>query len=535
MSQADVPTDEELPERPRKYRPGTGSDRYARFAEDWLQVVRTYVLDTILEALEEHQQVVAIGGNGVGKSFFVGVGGLSALYTNPDTIVHVTAGTSSTLKNNIWKPTRGLFKDAKRRWGEDNFPGRTMDGTREIRTEMAEKWYFECVSPKYPDDLEGPHNDNVIYFIEEADKPGVTADHIDSVRSTVTSQNDRVCVIANPPTDEGNVVHGLLDSDEWHTLVFPSWESQNVRIERGLDEGEEIGGLATSWKIQQDWEEYHDEAWPGLGRAIEWSTPYLTPEGELTSLKREAETLPDDSPKANPEFREDLHERWYKRRAGIVPPQSSNTWRPFSVGDVRQAYNRTPARTTSSAESCGIDVARSGDNTVLYGLHGDEARVHYDEQGTNFQAQTPALVGEIEQWAQPEIAVDATPMGANLADDLDAKFPNVIRFSNGAKAADEKGYRDCWAEGLQLVGEFLRDGGSFSNQNLREELLAAARVIQFSERSLASRGGDVVEATSKDDLKEHLGRSPDYLDALLMAVWARDAEQTEDRPDDLGW
>ena len=429
MSQA------QMPSRPRAYKPGSGDARYVRFAEDWFGVQSTYVLERVSEAIEEHQQVLVIGANGIGKSFSIPTLGLAALYTNPQTIVHVTAGTSTTLKNTIWKGAKSLFNHAKSNY---DIPGRRLDGTREIRSELGEEWYFECISPRYPDDLEGPHNEHVIYFIEEADKPGVTAEHIDSVRSTATDENDRVVVVANPPTDESNVVYDLVENEEWHTLQFASWDSHNVRIERGVQEGEKIGGLVDSSKIQSDWEEYHDIEWPGLEQVIEWSDP------------------------KSENFRDDLHELWYKRRAGIVPPEGSEYWRPWSVSDVEAAYKRDVGNVRITPEALGVDIARKVDKTVAIGLHGPKAKVEYVSQERH-KTQQKQLIEKIREWPELPITVDAIGKGEATYEAIDDHFPKVYEFGNGQTALDEKSYRYKWDEGLQLIGEWLRSGGSFES------------------------------------------------------------------------
>jgi energy-coupling factor transporter ATP-binding protein EcfA2 len=488
----------DMPPRPKEYKPGSGKIRYVRFAQDWLGVEPTYVLKEVAKAIEEHQQVLVLGANGIGKSFSIPTLGLAAMYTNPETIVHVTAGTSTTLKNTIWKGGKSLFNHGKENYG---LPGRRLDGTREIRSGLGEEWYFECISPRYPDDLEGPHNEHVIYFIEEADKPGVSAEHIDSVRSTATSENDRVIVVANPPTDETNVVYDLVQSDEWHTLQFASWDSHNVRVERGVEEGERIGGLVDSSKIKADWEEYHDIEWPGLERVIEWSDP-------------ESEN-----------FRDDLHELWYKRRAGIVPPDSSEYWRPWEVQDVKNAFAPN-TEVPKFPTTFGVDVARSNDMTIGSGKHNAHIKVHYEEQGTNHVTQKDDLIALLDSLNAPQTAVDAVGEGSGLADELDNRFNNIKRYSNGAKPAQENEYYDSWAEALDLFGKFLKNGGTFSNPDLKEELLMAARTIRFETKALTSRGGEVIKATPKSELKDELGHSPDYLDSAIMANWL-DMAQTK--------
>jgi hypothetical protein len=505
-----------------QYAPSTGQDRYARFIEDILKLERTHVQDAILAALHEHEQTVVAAANGVGKSYIAAAAAVAALHCNADTIVNVTAGTSGTLKTNIWKPARSLYRNSPL---PEMFGGRTMDGDREIRTGLDDEWFFECVSPRYPDDLEGPHNDHVIYIVEEADKPGVTAEHIDSVRSTATDEKDRILVIANPPEDQGNVVHQLIRNDQWHHLQAPTWECHNVRIDRGLeaDDAEEIGGLATTYKLKQDWREYHDEEWPGLEQAIRWSDPWLG-----ADLDERSAVLPENlSDVPNDEFRDDLHSLWYRRRCGIVPPGGASILRPIEPGAVRAAYDRQPSGLRQTPEAVGIDVARTTDNTVMIGVHDSELRVHYAEQGDNHEEQKPEVVDGtastpgLSEWPSPDVAVDKG-YAPGFHDYVNDRCPNVHGFQNGTKPVAMTRWKDKWAEALHHLGEFLEEGGSIANSELRKEALAAARTIQYSERTLDSRGkngAEVYQATSKDAIKDELGHSPDYLDAALMAVW----------------
>lgn len=508
MSTTDNKTDAEaFGKLLRAHKPGSGPDRYARFSSDVLGITRTWVLDQISEALSEHEQVLAIGGNGVGKSLGTSILGVSALFCNPDTVVQITAGNGKTVENSIWAP-------AKKYWRRSGLPGKKTDNDRKLLPfpGQDEEWFLQCQSPKAPGDLEGDHNGTAFVVIEEAEKPGITKDHIDAARSVTTEERDRVLVLANPPTDEGNVVSKLANHDEWHVLKFPSWESHNVRIERGVEDGEKIGGLTTTYKIRQDWNEYHDDPWPGLERAIEVSSPYLTKDGELTVYETDTE---------NPEFRNDLHERWYKRRAGIIPPEGSDSWRPWSIGDVEAAYRREVENVRITPAQCGIDVARSGgDKTVMIGLHDGKAIVEYEQRGDNHHSQRLDLQDDLKEWPDPDVNVDAVGEGSGLADELDARLPNINRFGNGEQAVNDD-YRFKWDEGLQLIGEWLRDGGSFDHPDLYTELKVAASVVTFSERNLNNRG-KVIEATPKDEVKQELGHSPDYLDSLLMAVMAKE-------------
>jgi len=507
-----------------QYAPGTGKDRYVRFIDEVLDYPVTDTLEAMAKSLEQNEQTLAVGANGPGKSYAAALLAVTVLYTNADVVVPVTAGNGDTLKNSIWKPIKSI-------WKSTGLPGDYKDNDRSLHTEFDSEWFLECHSPRHPDDLEGDHNNNVVYLIEEADKPGVTAEHIDSARSTL-GDDDHILVIANPPTDETNVVADLMQNPEWHRLQFPTWESRNARVDRGICGKDKIGGIAGLSKMQSDWAEYHDSAWPGIERVIEVSSPYLTPSGEPTTREWEAarETKPTEvvgreglykqsvDPLPNPEFRDDLHTKWYKRRAGVMPADSAEKWRPFTIADVEAAYNR-PTNGSEHPQTFAIDVARSGDDTVGSGKHNDEIRIHYARQGTNHVAQKNELTDILFDLNSPEIAVDAVGEGSGLADELDNRFARVVRFSNGMNPRQETEYYDAWAEALAKFGEFLDSGGSFDDKHLYQEAKVAAKVVEFETRSLRSRDGDVIEATSKSAIKDRLGHSPDYLDSALMCNW----------------
>jgi hypothetical protein len=342
----------------------------------------------------------------------------------------------------------------------------------------------------------------MIYLIEEADKPGITHEHIDSAESTLTDADDRLLVICNPPTDETNVVHDLIESDDWHTLRFASWDSRNVRVDAGAHPGPKIPGLVDLSEVRESWASWNGEPWPGLETA-------------RTAHER----------------RDDLDDRWYRRRAGVMPPEGAAAHRPFDAADVEAAHGRDPGRVRETPAAVGIDVARSGDRTVMVGVHGRALRVHYAERGSNHREQERALADLIGEWPSPEIAVDAVGEGSGLADGLAERFPHVRRFDAGSTAAAETDYRHEWDEALAAFGDHLDAGGAFDSTALREEALIAARTVEFDERHLSSRGRDgarVLQATSKTAIKEELGHSPDYLDAALMAVWADRVDASDD-------
>lgn len=494
MSSTSVQSGEQQRRRVRE-RYTEGRDRYINFAEDILDLRLTAIQKRVLRALAEHQRVHVQAGNGVGKSFTAAIANLAFLFTNYNSTNMATSGTYSVLSDVLWKPMKGMYKNAKFPLQEE-----ARDLENPPRLIIDDEWFFKAVSPTHPDNLEGRHANAMLVTIEEVDKPDITVEHFDSAGSMITDANDRFLAICNPPRDENNVAYRLKQSDRWHTIEFSSFDSHNVLVDAGKIDAEKIPGLVDLETIKEDWEAWNGEPWPGFAQA------------KLSHL------------------RDDLDERWYRRRLGKIPPSGSETHRPITTSMVEGAWQRSvSARAvteTETPQTVGIDVARTGgDTTALAAVHGDVLSIPDYWHGSNHVENEERINGYLSSFASRPVAIDATGEGSALADNLQTSFPDVRRFHAGSTAADETEYRNCWTEGLALLGQFLRDGGVIRDRRLREELFAAARVVEFTERHLASRGATILEASSKEDIKDRLGRSPDLLDAALMAIWQREAGQ----------
>jgi hypothetical protein len=462
--------------------------------------------ETILRALASNQRTVIMSGNGPGKSFGVAIAILAFLVSNPGATVLGTSGSYSQFTDAVWRPLKQLHGRLDRRLPVDL--GTPNDGGQPT-LELDTDWFAKVVSPRDAGDLEGRHAEAVLVVIEEADKAYIGDEHFDSAGSSITDERDRMLVVCNPPRDESNAVYERLESgrdpsrDRWETLQFSTLESHNVRVDAGElgADAEKIPGITDLATIRADWEEWIGEEWPGLEQARRWSDP-------------------DSS-----DFREDLDARWYRRRAGVIPPVAAAAHRPIEREDVQAAWERSPKATTDMPQASAVDVARSGaDDTVAASVREQALPIRYESSGDAHTTQRDDLADRFADDDEHPIAVDAMGEGSGLADMLAERFPEVIRFGAGQEPVASRTYYSCWEEGLDLLGDWLADGGSIDDRRLYEELLVAARTVEFEERHYASRGTEVLKATaSKDDVKDRVGRSPDRLDTAYMAVWARDS------------
>lgn len=489
-------------------------DRYVRFGEEVLGQQLTAQQRDLLRSLAENERTVIMSGNGPGKSYGVAIAKLAYLVENVGSTVLGTSGSYSQYTDAVWRPMKALYKEYIMPLDPD-FDKPNDSGQPTL--DLDDDWFAKVVSPRDPGDLEGRHDANVLVVIEEADKAYIDSEHFDSAGSSVTDGNDRMLVICNPPRDESNAVYEYLeagrddDNDRWHALEFSTLESHNVRVDAGEIDGTHIPGITSLDTIRDDWQAWNAEAWPGLEPARAMSDP--------------------DSP----EFREDLDERWYRRRAGVMPPTRAAAWRPIEKAHVQAAWERDHPQIQlldAGTVGTGVDVARSGaDATVAITASDAAAHVRFEEPGANYTTQRDALAVTFDDDPSHPLAVDAIGEGSGLADMLGELFDGVIRYGNGKEPVDGQTYYSRWEESLALLGDWVANGGSIDDRDLYEELLVASRMVTFEERHYASRGTEVAKATaSKADIKESLGRSPDHLDASAQAVWAKDSGAMAQEP-----
>lgn len=480
-SDAVVSTDRK---HPREY---IGPDKYNDWIEDYLGATLTESQKEIGRSVAKHERTQVISANGIGKSWFAAALTLAFMFVNYPTSVLATSGTYGKLKRTYCKPVEQLHGRA---WG---LPGEYKQHPPRIDIEDRPEIYFQAASPSDAGELEGVHNTYTLGIIEEADKDAVDEEILDSMESLATDHRDRMLVISNPPEDEINLVADLRDDETWNTLQYSSFDSQPVRVELGEVDGPAIPNLVTLDRIESDWESWNAKPWPGVEKA-----------------RRSYE-------------RSDLDKRWYRRRLGVMPPEGASANRPFNGDDVENAMSREPQLVTATPNGLAYDVARSGsDANAFIGVFGNEIRVIDYWNGVDHNDNEEQVRGHVQNnWLCP-FAVDAIGEGSGVADRIDTWYPNRYRYRAGSMPARTTEFKNCWAESMALLGRFLRDGGSIKDHRLREEMLAAVRTCEYSEKYLKSRDDEVYVLTSKDAIKERLGRSPDLLDAAAMAVHAAD-------------
>jgi len=320
-------TEPEPPEVPPPSHFAARADRDDEtWIEDWIEAYLGLTLGPkqreICRSVATNERTAVIGANGTGKTYITGAIVLAWQNVRYPAISFGTSGTGKKLYRTLCRPIDKLHGSALDGVG---LPGTFKQQPPRIDYDDPEH-YFEAATPSDAGELEGAHEEYTLAIIEEADKDDVTAETVDAMRSLIPDyEKGRLLAVGNPPVDEANAFAQITrDDSPWHVIRVSSFDSWNVLVETGQRDGERIGGMATVSKLRGDWEDYHDEAWPGVEQARDWSDP------------------------DHEDYRGDLDGRWYRRRAAIMPPDTSQVHpSPHSATRWARCATSTPTFATS--------------------------------------------------------------------------------------------------------------------------------------------------------------------------------------------
>jgi len=193
---------------------------------------------------------------------------------------------------------------------------------------------------------------------------------------------------------------------------------------------------------------------------------------------------------------------------GQFPPSSINSL--LGIDDVTKASKRTVHEgiVNQSQKRLGVDVARFGDDrTVIFPRQGLVAFRPVEMRNMRSNDIAARVIQAKVNWGSENEFIDGTGgYGSGVVDTMiQAGYsPHEIQFSG--KAINEK-YFNKRSENWFLMAEWIRRGGCIPNiPELIKELSTPTYTFK--------NGKFLLEP--KDQIKERLGSSPDYADALSL-------------------
>lgn len=362
-------------------------------------------------------------------------------------------------------------------WGEINtlfktrLLPRTWPGTLLMtQLRVRDDWFALGISPKESVSFQGFHQQHVLIVLDEA--PGVRREIYEGADSLMSGGDAHMLMIGNPTAPQGHFYEACR-SEGWNVVRLSCLDSPNFTEEP-------VSQAVRSRLVTKEWVEEKAQEW---GRD---SAPYVG------------------------------------RVLGQFPVAGDDVLIPLAW--VEQAIRRVFSKPVESQKYLGVDVARYGDDATVYALvEGDRVVELFAE----YQRDTMHIVGRIRQLCADEdvavVAVDDVGVGGGVTDRLLELDVPVRGVNVGEPAIERERFVNRRTELWWVLREWVRTTAVLPRHPRLIEDLTAPKF------SYTSKGQ--IQLERKEETKKRLGRSPDFGDALMLALAARVAMTQES----FGW
>jgi len=311
------------------------------------------------------------------------------------------------------------------------------------------------ITVSQPEALQGRHCPNTLVIIDEA--TGVPGEIWDACESIVAGGG--IMVALTNPTDTSSRCKREWDSGRWTRLVWSCLDHPNITEDAGIP-----GAVTPEWVATMF------EAWSHDGEDVVWA-------GKTWA--------------ATPVIQARVLGMWPSSDAGCV----------FAAAIAAMDAPKEAIGTKVVA----VDPAGYGeDHTAIVVLIGDVLVEHELISESSLSGITAAVNAVIDKYGADVVVYDAVGLGHGLRDML----PNAVPYIGNQRAIDSRTYANRRAESyVNLSRRRIYVPDRYARQRLTEEMRAATLKI-----------GSKLSLTEKADVRKHIGRSPDLLDALAMAA-----------------
>lgn len=368
-----------------------------------------------------------------------------------------------------------LFGEVRRAWSRTDLPGELFE--QELRIDREAGAGIIGLTASEVGALTGHHQENVFGVVTEAQSCGAFV--YEAMLACCVGASDRILACGNPVAPSGTFFTISQPGSGWHAIRLPASSHPNVVSGETV-----IPGAVTVAFVRRMAEQYGERS-PIYQSRVEAHFPTQAAHGVFDRDMLEA-SVEADVPEEGPLVAAIDPARYGLDRTVLAIRQGNRLLQLHEWGQL--STTETTRRAAELLRSAGI-----------------EPRV-------------------LRHKAQGRVVVDSVGIGAGVADQLkDAGF-RVSEYKAGTKATDAVHYADKRSESAWTLRERLERGEVrlLEHEQLFVELLA---------HEWRDDGTGRVQLEPKDRIKDRLGKSPDYADAVLMcfdqgprkvsAVWGR--------------
>jgi len=159
-----------------------------------------------------------------------------------------------------------------------------------------------------------------------------------------------------------------------------------------------------------------------------------------------------------------------------------------------------------------IDVAREGkDKTVIFIWEGLDVIHHVVEEKSNIMTLSETINELEREWKVSYTIADEDGVGGGVVD-----VARVDGFRGGASPVMKENYANLRTQCYHYLAKTIKHMRIYSYDSTIKEAIIQ-ELAQIKRVKLGSDGKYTIN--SKDDIKQRIGRSPDYADALMMRMY----------------
>ncbi len=180
---------------------------------------------------------------------------------------------------------------------------------------------------------------------------------------------------------------------------------------------------------------------------------------------------------------------------------------------IRAAQNRDlSGEALGAVPVLGVDVARGGDETVVYELRGGCARLRHSSRDSDLMRSTGTVAAMLRGPAPARAVIDQTGLGAGVLDRLREQSLEAFGFQGAERARASDRFANRRAETYWMLRELFDSGAIDLDPG---DVVLAAQLAEVRWH-VNSRG--LIQIEEKAAQARRGGGSPDRADALSMAA-----------------
>lgn len=412
----------------------------------------------LLEGIRDNRLFQVRSAHGVGKSFALACAVLSWLYARAPSAVVTLAATERQVRT-LWGEIRQAWLNA------GDLPGELF--TQSLRISDRDRHFaIGFTGDTAPGRITGIHHERLLVVVDEAHE--LPAEAWAAVMSLAAGEQNRVAAIGNPGPLEG---HWYRIGRRWPGFRISALDHPNV-----ISGEEKIpGSVGRAW-VEDMRSEFGEDS------AV-FKNKVLGEEAELDELIL-------------------IHNQWAED--GIANHESPEL--ESRAGDALQVV--------------GLDVARQGSDATVMTVFQDPIVREVVSWKKRDTVQTTELIAEhyarlgLDRKRNP-IGVEMDGLGAGVRDQLVKDGFHCLDYYAGGGAPDSDRFLNQRASAHWT----LRERFEFRNIGIPDmpKLVEEVKALRWGEEPSGKR-----RIEDKAKLKARIGRSPDYSDSLVVAVWTAD-------------